>query len=90
MEKDRPQRVKSACDTIHSPLICCPYRAIVYVAVTHRVAAGWLVLPFQGGGKLGILTTICASSIGYRGHFYIYSLLNRTLLWATPQVVEYK
>jgi hypothetical protein len=31
--------------------IHCPFRAMVFFDFTRRVAAGWLVLPFQGGGK---------------------------------------
>ncbi|MDR0611870.1 MAG: hypothetical protein LBG58_17315 [Planctomycetaceae bacterium] len=42
----------SACDTIdlhvQLSMIYCPFRALMVFAVTCRVAAGWLVLPFQG------------------------------------------
>jgi hypothetical protein len=31
-----------------------PFQGGVLLNLTRRVAAGWLVLPFQGGGKLGI------------------------------------
>ncbi|MDR0609154.1 MAG: hypothetical protein LBG58_03515 [Planctomycetaceae bacterium] len=32
----------------HSPLIYCPFRALMVLTITRRVAAGWLVLPFHG------------------------------------------
>ncbi|MDR0608906.1 MAG: hypothetical protein LBG58_02255 [Planctomycetaceae bacterium] len=32
----------------NSPLIYCPFRALMVLTITRRVAAGWLVLPFQG------------------------------------------
>ncbi|MDR0610500.1 MAG: hypothetical protein LBG58_10355 [Planctomycetaceae bacterium] len=38
----------SPLSTLHSQLIYCPFRALSVLTVTRRVAAGWLVLPFQG------------------------------------------
>jgi hypothetical protein len=29
-------------------MIYCPFRALIVLTITRRVAAGWLVLPFQG------------------------------------------
>jgi hypothetical protein len=36
--------------TIHVQLsmIYCHFRALIVLTITRRVAAGWLVLPFQG------------------------------------------
>ncbi|MDR0609334.1 MAG: hypothetical protein LBG58_04435 [Planctomycetaceae bacterium] len=49
----RAERVASGLITIHVQLsiICCPFRALIVLTVTRRVAAGWLVLPFQGERK---------------------------------------
>jgi hypothetical protein len=32
----------------NSQLIYCPFRALIVLTITRRVAAGWLVLPFSG------------------------------------------
>ncbi|MDR0610540.1 MAG: hypothetical protein LBG58_10555 [Planctomycetaceae bacterium] len=38
----------SACHTLQLSMIYCPFRALIVLTITRRVAAGQLVLPFQG------------------------------------------